>query len=64
MGRIGIFEVLPVSEKIGQLIMEHRSAFDIEAQGRQDGMIMMIQDGFLKALEGLTTIAEVLRVVN
>ncbi|MCA9386163.1 Flp pilus assembly complex ATPase component TadA [Candidatus Dojkabacteria bacterium] len=64
VGRIGIFEVLPVSEKIGQLIMEHRSAFDIEAQGRQDGMIMMIQDGFLKALEGLTTIAEVLRVVN
>jgi type IV pilus assembly protein PilB len=61
-GRVGIFEVLKVSEKIAQLIMEHRSAGNIEKQAIQEGMITMLQDGFMKALEGVTTIEEVLRV--
>jgi type IV pilus assembly protein PilB len=64
VGRVGIFEVLTISEKISQLIMEHRSAGDIESQAINDGMITMKQDGFLKSLEGITTITEVLRVVN
>jgi type II secretory ATPase GspE/PulE/Tfp pilus assembly ATPase PilB-like protein len=55
---------LTISEKISQLIMEHRSAGDIESQAINDGMITMKQDGFLKSLEGITTITEVLRVVN
>jgi type IV pilus assembly protein PilB len=61
-GRTGIFEVLKVSEKISQLIMEHRSAGTIEKQAIAEGMITMIQDGFMKALEGITTIEEVFRV--
>lgn len=61
-GRIGIFEILRVSEKIAQLIMEHRSAGEIEKQAVAEGMITMFQDGFMKALEGITTIEEVLRV--
>lgn len=61
-GRGGIFEVLKVSEKVARLIMEHRSAGEIEKQAVQEGMITMIQDGFMKALEGITTIEEVLRV--
>ncbi|MBN2015736.1 type II/IV secretion system protein [Candidatus Dojkabacteria bacterium] len=61
-GRTGIFEVLRVSEKVAQLIMEHRSSGDIERQAKEEGMITMVQDGFLKALEGVTTIEEVLRV--
>lgn len=61
-GRIGIFEVIKVSEKIAQLIMEHRSTATIEKQAIEEGMITMVQDGFLKALEGITTIEEVLRV--
>jgi len=61
-GRIGIFEVLKVSEKISQLIMEHRTATTIEKQAIDEGMLTMTQDGFLKALEGITTIEEVLRV--
>ncbi len=61
-GRIGIFEVLKVSEKISQLIMEHRTAGTIEEQAVSEGMITMVQDGFMKALEGVTTIEEVLRV--
>jgi len=63
-GRIGIFEVLPVTEKISRLILEHKSASDIEKQGREDGMVTMKQDGYLKVLEGITTIEEVLRVAQ
>lgn len=63
-GRIGIFEVLSVSEKIGRLIMEHATADDIAAQAIKEGMITMKQDGYLKAMEGITTIEEVLRVAQ
>jgi len=63
-GRVGIFEVLPVTEKIGRLILEHKPAVDIEKAAVQDGMILMKQDGYLKALEGITTLEEVLRVAQ
>lgn len=63
-GRIGIFEVMPVSEKVGQLALSSASALEIERQARSEGMITMLQDGYMKALEGLTTIEEVLRVQN
>ncbi len=42
--------------------MEHRSSETIERQAIDEGMITMLQDGFIKALEGATTIEEVLRV--
>lgn len=61
-GRIGIFEVLPVSEKISRLILERAPASKVEDQAREEGMITMTQDGYLKSLEGITTIEEVLRV--
>jgi type IV pilus assembly protein PilB len=61
-GRIGIFEVLKVTEKIGRMIMENRSDDEIYAEGIKGGMISMVQDGYLKALDGITTIEEVLRV--
>ena len=63
-GRIGIFEVLPITEKIGRLILEHKPAVDIEKTAIADGMILMKQDGYLKALEGITTLEEVLRVAQ
>jgi len=64
LGRIGIFEVLPVTEKIGRLILERAAARDIEKQALEEGMITMKQDGYLKVLEGITTIEEVLRVAQ
>ncbi len=64
VGRIAIFEVLPVSEKISKLISERRPASDIEKQAIEDGMILMKMDGYLKVMEGLTTIEEVLRVAE
>ncbi|MBU1323384.1 GspE/PulE family protein [Patescibacteria group bacterium] len=63
-GRIGIFEVLPVTEKIGRLILEHSPSSKIEAEAKLNGMIDMKQDGYLKTLEGLTTLEEVLRVAE
>jgi type IV pilus assembly protein PilB len=61
-GRIGIFEVLDVSEKISRMIMDNVSADEIKEAAVEEGMLTMIQDGYLKALEGITTLEEVLRV--
>lgn len=63
-GRIGIFEVLPVSEKISRLILERSSSNEIEEVARQEGMITMKQDGYMKVIDGITTIEEVLRVAQ
>lgn len=64
LGRIGIFEVLVVSEKIGRMILGHETSQAIEDQAIVEGMITMKQDGFLKVSEGVTTIEEVLRVAE
>ncbi len=63
-GRIAIFEVMKVSDSIAKMILERKSDADIEAQALSTGMLLMKQDGYLKALEGLTTIEEVLRVAE
>lgn len=63
-GRVGIFEVLPVSEKISRLILERASSGELEKVAREEGMVTMKQDGYMKVLEGLTTIEEVLRVAQ
>jgi len=63
-GRIGIFEVLPVTERISKIILSRSASSDIEKQAREDGMITLKQDGYLKVLEGLTSIEEVLRVAQ
>lgn len=64
LGRVGIFEVLTISEKIARLIMERADAGMVEKQARLEGMITLKQDGYLKALEGVTTIEEVVRVAQ
>ncbi len=63
-GRMGIYEVLEMSEKIEELAVEKRPANDISEQACKDGMITMKQDGILKALKGITTMDEVLRVTS
>lgn len=63
-GRIGIFEVLLVSEPVAKLILSKSDAAAIEKQARAEGMITMKQDGYLKALEGVSTIDEILRVAQ
>jgi type IV pilus assembly protein PilB len=63
-GRVGIFEVIPASEKIGKLILERASSAVIERMAREEGMITLKQDGYLKVTEGITTVEEVLRVAQ
>ena len=62
-GRIGIFEVLPITETIKELIIKEADANQIQAQARKQGMRTMIEDGFIKAAQGITSIEEVLRVI-
>lgn len=64
LGRVGIFEVLPVSENIAMLVLEHPDSASIEKQAVAEGMITMKQDGYLKVLQGATTIEEVIRVAQ
>ncbi len=63
-GRIAIYEVMPVSEKIAKLIVSKAAAADIQKQAIEEGMLTMKQDGYVKVLEGITTIEEVLRVAQ
>ncbi|MCH7492532.1 Flp pilus assembly complex ATPase component TadA [Patescibacteria group bacterium] len=60
-GRVGIFEVLDVSKEISKLIMDKASTFKILQEAKSKGMLTMIQDGFIKAKNGVTTIEEILR---
>ncbi len=64
IGRFGIYEVMPVSEKLGRLILDRAPAIEIEKEAKAEGMITMKQDGYLKVVEGMTTIEEVLRVAQ
>jgi type IV pilus assembly protein PilB len=63
-GRMGIYEVLEVNEAISKMIVSHSTSDDIQVQAIRDGMLTMQQDGFVKALMGLTTIEEILRVTR
>lgn len=61
-GRMGLYEVFGVSEPIQELIMKQSTSSQIEKAAQAEGMINMRQDGYLKALDGRTTLAEVNRV--
>ena len=62
-GRIGIFEVLDVTESIKNLIVKEATLDQIQDQAQKEGMRIMIEDGFIKAAQGITTIEEILRVI-
>jgi type II secretory ATPase GspE/PulE/Tfp pilus assembly ATPase PilB-like protein len=63
-GRIGIFEVLTINPEIEKLVMELASETELIMTSLESGMITMLQDGILKALEGVTSIDEVKRVTG
>ena len=62
-GRVGIYEVLPVTSTIKELVMANATGDAIEKQARSEGMLTMSEDGIFKAVQGITTIEEVLRVI-
>ncbi|MFC1653233.1 GspE/PulE family protein [Patescibacteria group bacterium] len=63
-GRIGIFEVMPITNSISKLILERAPASAVEEAAIAEGMMLMKQDGYMKSLEGATTLEEVLRVAE
>lgn len=63
-GRVGIYEVLPVTATIKELMMKNATNDEIEAQARTEGMLTMSEDGIFRAAQGATTIEEVLRVIT
>jgi type II secretory ATPase GspE/PulE/Tfp pilus assembly ATPase PilB-like protein len=63
-GRMGIYEVFDVSERIQELILKRSTSSEIEGAALEEGMVSMRQDGYLKALAGKTTIKEINRVAS
>ncbi len=63
-GRIAIFEVMKITPEISRLVMESRPSSEMENVAMTQGMLLMKQDGYLKVLDGITTIEEVLRVAE
>ncbi|MEO8808721.1 MAG: type II secretion system ATPase GspE [Rhodanobacter sp.] len=63
-GRRAIMEFLSMSDALRRLVMQHANEGDIERQARSDGMRSMYEDGIAKAVAGITTLEEVLRVTQ
>lgn len=62
MGRTGIYELLPLTDSIRKMIVSRQEAFEIKKQAVIEGMQTLFQDGLEKAVQGITTVEEVLRV--
>jgi type IV pilus assembly protein PilB len=63
-GRRGIYEVLEVDNEIEKMISRSASTEDVEKKAKSKGMITMVEDGFIKAVAGMTSIEEILRVTK
>jgi general secretion pathway protein E len=63
-GRISIMEMLPVTDPLRSLVMKHATATDLRSEAIREGMLTMYEDGLRKAVRGVTTLEEVLRVTR
>jgi len=63
-GRVGIYEVMPISEELQRIILQDGSALEIAAQARAEGVRSLRQSGLQKARMGFTSLEEVLAVTN
>ena len=63
-GRVSIMEMLPVSDPMRSLVMKHATAADLRNEAIGEGMLTMYEDGLRKAVRGVTTFEEVLRVTR
>lgn len=63
-GRIGVYEVFNISPEMEKLVVSHATTLEVQNQAVKEGMITMREDGFLKALEGITTIEEVVAKIS
>ncbi|HLN19384.1 MAG TPA: ATPase, T2SS/T4P/T4SS family [Patescibacteria group bacterium] len=63
-GRIGIFEVLEIDDDIRKMISQKASSDELDRVAREKGMMTMVEDGFGKAIQGMTSLEEILRVTK
>ncbi|BAW81094.1 type II secretion system protein E [Candidatus Nitrosoglobus terrae] len=63
-GRIGIYQVMPVSEKMGQMIMAGGNAIELAQQAKKEGITDLRQSGIKKVIEGITSLDEINRVTK
>jgi len=63
-GRVGIYQVMPISEDIERIILNHGTALEIEAQAKKDGVRTLRESGLLKVKQGMTSLEEVLGCTN
>jgi type IV pilus assembly protein PilB len=63
-GRVGIYQVMPISEEMKRLIMIGRNALELAEQARREGIPDLRQSGLKKVADGLTSIAELNRVTQ
>lgn len=63
-GRVGIHEVLEMSETIKELVVKNATADEIEKRAKEEGMLSMLEEGFIRATQKVTSIEEVLRVTS
>ena len=63
-GRIGVFEVLPMSEKLRRLVSNQASSLDIFKASREEGMRTLREDGLQKVRAGITSVEELVRVAT
>ncbi len=62
LGRVGIYELLPITNDIRKMIMTHADSIEIKEKAMANGMTTLQQDGLQKVIKGITTVEEVLRV--
>jgi type IV pilus assembly protein PilB len=63
-GRVGIYQVMPISEEIQRIILRSGSALDIAQQASAEGVRSLRESGLLKVRQGMTSLDEVLNVTN
>jgi len=63
-GRLGIYEVLEVTEEMSELILKKVSPAELKKQAEKQNMLTIVEDGFIKAKNGITTIEEIMRVTK
>lgn len=63
-GRVGIYQVMPISEEIGKIIMNEGTALDVAEQAQKDGVNNLRQSAILKVIAGLTSLEEINRVTK
>jgi len=63
-GRVGIYQVMPITEEIQRIILSEGTAMDIDEQAKRDGVRDLRQSGLIKVRAGVTTLEEVISVTN